>query len=269
MRTWPALMCCSNPLVGRPGGSESVAHGRRGRTYSIRLARRWQARHGRRPGRRLAYLRSDGVPGTGAASSPPPPAATSAPSLPEEACGDRVARGGVGSPRCRFGRPLRVPPVPPSGDAGEDGDEDQDRGHEDQQRPLLDEQVEHRTAAARATAHLVSSAVGGGPGSPGGVDAVIVPGGTAGSGDVRQRVADAQFERRSSGGRGASPGRCWSGPKVPPRKQGPLSVTTATGAGTWPMTKSSASTTSFSPVSAEASSRGVHRRRPAASSRPH
>ena len=30
MRTWPALMCCSNPLVGRPGGGESVAHGRRG-----------------------------------------------------------------------------------------------------------------------------------------------------------------------------------------------------------------------------------------------
>ena len=135
-------------------------------------------------------------------SSPPPPAAASAPSRSRGACGDLVARGGVGSPRCRFGRPLRVPPVPPSGDAGEDGDEDQDRGHEDQQRPLLDEQVEHRTAAARATAHLVSSAVGGGPGSPGGVDAVIVPGGIAGSGDVRQRVADARFERRSSGGRG-------------------------------------------------------------------
>ena len=189
------------------------------RTYSIRLARRWQARHGKRPGRRLAYLRSDGVPGTGAASSPPPLAATSAPSRPEGACGDLVARGAVGSPRCRFGRPLRVPPVPPSGDAGEDGDEDQDRGHEDQHRPLLDEQVEHRTAAARATAHLASSAVGGRPGSPGGVDAVIVPGGTAGSGDIRQRVADARFERRSSGGRGASPGRCWSGPSTSPPAQ--------------------------------------------------
>jgi hypothetical protein len=109
-----------------------------------------------------------------------------------------VARGG-GAPRCRFGRPFRVPPVPPSGDAGEDGDEDQNRGHEDQHRPLLNEQIEHRTAAARATAHLDSSAVGGGPGSPGGVDAVIVPGGTAGFGDVRQRVADTRFERRSSG----------------------------------------------------------------------
>ncbi len=117
-----------------------------------------------------------------------------------------MARGDVGSPRCRLGRPLRVPPVPPSGDAGEDGDEDQYRGHEDQQRPLLDEQIEHRTAAARATAHLASSAVGGGPESPGGVDTVIVPGGTAGSGDVRQRVADARFERRSSGGRGCVAG---------------------------------------------------------------
>ena len=80
------------------------------RTYSIRVARRWQARHGRgSPGGRLAHLRSDGVPGTGAASSPPPPAAASAPSRPRGACGDLVARGGgVGPPRCRFGRPLRV-----------------------------------------------------------------------------------------------------------------------------------------------------------------
>ena len=179
-------------------------------TYSIRVARRWQARHGRgSPGGRLAHPRLDGVPRTGAVRSPPPPAAASAPSRPRGACGDIVARGGVGAPRGRVGRPLHVPPVPPSGDAGKDGDEDQDRGHEDQQRPLLDEQVKHRTAAARATAHLVSSAVGGGPGSPGGVDAVIVPGGTVGSGDVRQRVADARFERRSSGGRGA---RRWGDP---------------------------------------------------------
>jgi hypothetical protein len=174
-------------------------------------ARTWPSRRGGvgrgSRGDRLAHLRLDGVPGTGAASSLPPPAAASAPTCPRGACGDLVARGGVGLPRCRFGRPLRVPPVPPSGDAGEDGDEDQDRGHEDQQWPLLDEQVEHRTAATRATAHLASSAVGGGRGSPGGVDAVIVPGGTAGSGDVRQRVADARFERRPSGGRGRVAGR--------------------------------------------------------------
>jgi hypothetical protein len=131
------------------------------------VARRWQARHGRgSPGGRLAHLRSDGVPGTGAASSPPPPAAASAPSRPRGACGDLVARGSVGSPRCRFRQPLRVPPVPPSGDAGEDGDEDQDRGHEDQQRPLLDEQVEHRTAAARTTAHLAPVLSGGGRDHP-------------------------------------------------------------------------------------------------------
>ena len=65
------------------------------------------------PGSRFAHLRSDGVPGTGAASSARPPAAASAPSRPRRARGDPVAGGGVGSPCCRGGRPpgenLQIP----------------------------------------------------------------------------------------------------------------------------------------------------------------
>src|SRR6266545_7432291 len=46
---------------------------------------------------------------------------------------------------------------------------------------------------------------------------------------------------------------------MPPRKQGPLSVTTAIGAGTWPRTYSSGSTMSISPRSSRKSSRPVTR----------
>ena len=168
------------------------------------------------PRRRLARLRSDGVPGTGAVRSPRPPARLRLPAVRAGACGDLVGpwRRRLAALSFRPTAPRRA--GPPSGDAGEDGDEDQDRGHEDQRRPLLDEQVEHRTAAARATAHLDSSAVGGGPGSPGGVDAVMVRVVSRVAGDVRQRVADARLEHRSSGRRSASLGRSWSGPSTSP-----------------------------------------------------